>query len=158
MAKVNCATCHNGAFKPLYGAPMAKDHGVALGTMLKTVAVAAPAAPAAAAAPAALANLPARVLFGVGKKNIDAAARQAINLAAASLMANASAKVSVSGFADKTGNADKNLELAKERAFAVRDALKAAGIAESRIELKKPEFVVGGTSAESRRVDINPAP
>jgi photosynthetic reaction center cytochrome c subunit len=26
VAKVNCATCHQGAFKPLYGAPMAKDH------------------------------------------------------------------------------------------------------------------------------------
>jgi photosynthetic reaction center cytochrome c subunit len=26
VAKINCATCHQGAFKPLYGAPMAKDH------------------------------------------------------------------------------------------------------------------------------------
>jgi photosynthetic reaction center cytochrome c subunit len=25
-AKANCATCHQGAYKPLYGAPMAKDH------------------------------------------------------------------------------------------------------------------------------------
>ena len=25
VAKVNCTTCHQGAFKPLYGAPMAKD-------------------------------------------------------------------------------------------------------------------------------------
>ena len=26
VAKVNCSTCHQGAFKPLYGAPMAKNH------------------------------------------------------------------------------------------------------------------------------------
>jgi photosynthetic reaction center cytochrome c subunit len=26
VAKVNCTTCHQGAFKPLYGAQMAKDH------------------------------------------------------------------------------------------------------------------------------------
>ena len=26
MAKVNCTTCHQGAYKPLYGAAMAKDH------------------------------------------------------------------------------------------------------------------------------------
>jgi len=26
VAKVNCATCHQGAWKPLYGTPMAKDH------------------------------------------------------------------------------------------------------------------------------------
>jgi photosynthetic reaction center cytochrome c subunit len=25
VAKVNCATCHQGAYKPLYGAKMAKD-------------------------------------------------------------------------------------------------------------------------------------
>ena len=25
VAKVNCSTCHQGAYKPLYGAKMAKD-------------------------------------------------------------------------------------------------------------------------------------
>ena len=24
--KANCATCHQGVYKPLYGAPMAKDY------------------------------------------------------------------------------------------------------------------------------------
>ena len=62
--------------------------------------------------------------------------------------------VDISGFADRTGNADKNLQLAKERAFAVRDALKSAGIGDERIKLKKPEFVIGGAEADARRVDI----
>ena len=49
VAKVNCATCHQGAFKPLYGAPMVKDH-----PELVTAAVAvAPAVPAPEATPAA---------------------------------------------------------------------------------------------------------
>ena len=46
--------------------------------------------------------------------------------------------------------------LAKQRALAVRDALKAAGVAESRIELKKPEQLAGtGSNAEARRVEIS---
>jgi photosynthetic reaction center cytochrome c subunit len=55
VAKVNCATCHNGAWKPLYGAAMAKDHP----ELLKVAAAAAQAdtatgnAAPSAAAPAA---------------------------------------------------------------------------------------------------------
>ena len=33
VAKVNCATCHQGVFKPLYGESMAKDYPELLGTM-----------------------------------------------------------------------------------------------------------------------------
>ncbi|MEA3131216.1 MAG: cytochrome c oxidase subunit, partial [Paraburkholderia sp.] len=41
---------------------------------------------------------------------------------------------------------------------AVRDALKAAGIAEDHIILKKPETITGGSDAkEARRVQISPA-
>lgn len=32
VAKVNCGTCHQGAYKPLYGAPMLKDYPVLQGT------------------------------------------------------------------------------------------------------------------------------
>jgi photosynthetic reaction center cytochrome c subunit len=49
VAKVNCATCHNGAWKPLYGAAMAKEHP----ELLKVAAAAAPAEMAASAAGAA---------------------------------------------------------------------------------------------------------
>ncbi|MFN7857953.1 MAG: OmpA family protein [Acidovorax sp.] len=61
----------------------------------------------------------------------------------------------VSGFHDVTGDAAANAELAKQRAFAVRDALKALGVAEDKIELKKPEETTGsGTNAEARRVEV----
>jgi photosynthetic reaction center cytochrome c subunit len=173
VAKVGCATCHQGAYKPLYGAPMAKDHAAALGFGGAAPAAAAAAAPVtvpvaatatvataapAAATAAAVAALPARVLFASGKDTISAAAQQTLSAVAAALKTAPDAKVSLSGFADQRGNADKNMELAKQRAFAVRDALKAAGVAEARIVLKKPEFVIGGADGEARRVDIAAMP
>lgn len=64
-------------------------------------------------------------------------------------------KAVVSGFHDATGDAALNAELAKQRAFAVRDALKGLGVAEDKIELKKPEETTAtGTNAEARRVEV----
>ncbi|MBK8526581.1 MAG: sodium-translocating pyrophosphatase [Rubrivivax sp.] len=64
-------------------------------------------------------------------------------------------KAVVSGYTDASGDPAKNEELAKQRAFAVRDALKAAGIAEDKIELKKPEqSTAGGSASEARRVEV----
>jgi K(+)-stimulated pyrophosphate-energized sodium pump len=64
-------------------------------------------------------------------------------------------KAVISGYTDSSGDPDKNAELAKQRAFAVRDALKAVGIAEDKIELKKPEqATAGGDGAASRRVEV----
>ena len=61
----------------------------------------------------------------------------------------------VSGFHDATGDAALNEELAKQLAFAVRDALKALGVAEDKIELKKPEVTTAsGSNAEARRVEV----
>jgi hypothetical protein len=40
--------------------------------------------------------------------------------------------------------------------FAVRDALKALGVAEDKIELKKPEDMLAtGSNAEARRVEVS---
>lgn len=64
-------------------------------------------------------------------------------------------KAVISGFHDATGDAAQNAELAKQRAFAVRDALKAMGVAEDKIELKKPEETTAtGSNAEARRVEV----
>ncbi len=64
-------------------------------------------------------------------------------------------KAVVSGFTDASGDPAKNVELAKHRAFAVRDALKAAGIAEDKIELKKPEETTAtGDASLARRVEV----
>ncbi len=64
-------------------------------------------------------------------------------------------KAIVSGYTDATGDPAKNAELAKQRAMAVSAALKAAGIADDKIELKKPEILTGsGNNAEARRVEV----
>jgi K(+)-stimulated pyrophosphate-energized sodium pump len=68
--------------------------------------------------------------------------------------AQAGKKAVVSGYTDSTGDPAKNEELAKARAFAVRDALKAAGVADGQIELKKPEQINAGDAAEARRVEV----
>ena len=63
-------------------------------------------------------------------------------------------RVIVSGFVDSSGNAAQNDELAKQRAFAVRDQLKALGIAEDKIELQKPGNIDAGSGAAARRVEV----
>lgn len=64
-------------------------------------------------------------------------------------------KAIVSGYHDATGDAALNEELSKQRAFAVRDALLALGVAEDSIELRKPEEMqASGTNAEARRVEV----
>ncbi len=66
-------------------------------------------------------------------------------------------KAVVSGFADASGDAVKNAELSKLRAFAVRDSLKAIGVDEAKIELRKPAAITAnavGSSSDARRVDV----
>lgn len=64
-------------------------------------------------------------------------------------------RVVISGFHDARGNAPRNAELARQRALAVRDALKSAGVADSQMTLQKPAQAAGsGSDAEARRVEI----
>jgi photosynthetic reaction center cytochrome c subunit len=51
VAKVNCATCHQGVFKPLYGESMAKDYPELQGVMHPAEPAASPAAPPATDTP-----------------------------------------------------------------------------------------------------------
>jgi K(+)-stimulated pyrophosphate-energized sodium pump len=123
------------------------------------VATAPAGKPAPAPAPAT-AGLAVKIFFEPGKKDIGGDGTKAIEAAAKALKDSPGLKADISGYADKSGNADQNLELAKERAFAVRDALKTAGIPEDRLILSKPEFAVeggGAAAAEARRVEINAA-
>ena len=65
-------------------------------------------------------------------------------------------KLLISGFHDATGDATSNIELAKQRAMAVRNALNAAGVPDRLIELKKPEPMAASSSdAEARRVEVS---
>ena len=158
VPKVNCGTCHQGAYKPMYGQSMLKDHPELVGASAaaaRPVAVA--AAPSVAAAAAAPAALPGTVFFGVGSAALDGDGLRAVNGIAAAMRADPSVKVAISGFHSAAGNLAQNQELAKNRAFAVRGALLASGIADDRLVLEKPaqtEANVSGEDPRSRRVDV----
>ncbi len=91
--------------------------------------------------------------FGSGKADVAADAQAALAEAVKAVAAGKA--LAVSGFHDDTGSAEVNAELAKQRAMAVRDVLKALGVGEDRITLNKPEQMLGsGASAEARRVEV----
>lgn len=118
---------------------------------------AAPAAPAGVAAQDAASvqveNGVVKFYFASAKADLAAGANEALADVVKGVAAGKSAVVS--GFHDATGDAALNAELAKQRAFAVRDALKGLGVAEDKIVLKKPEeTTAAGSNAEARRVEV----
>jgi outer membrane protein OmpA-like peptidoglycan-associated protein len=117
----------------------------------------APAAAPAAAPPAPAASAKAAVFFDTGKAAVAAKGQEDLKALVAS--AGTGARFAVSGFHDAKGDPAKNAELAKQRAFAVRDALKSLGVAEDKIELRKPEATsaASGPEAEAaaRRVEVS---
>jgi outer membrane protein OmpA-like peptidoglycan-associated protein len=136
--------------------------GGAAASAMTSAAPAAPLADGTASAGAAAVGDDASVVvengvvkfyFASGKADLAAGALDALGDAIAA--AQAGKKLVISGFHDATGDAAFNAELAKQRAFGVRDALVGAGVAEASIELKKPEETTGsGNNAEARRVEV----
>jgi len=73
--------------------------------------------------------------------------------------ANAGAKLAISGFQDASVSTEASAALSTDRAVAVGEALKAAGVAAERIEVNKPESInvtITGTGegAAARRVEV----
>ncbi len=123
----------------------------------------APKVAATPAAPVAVAPVttpavgrPVRIHFETGSTALGSENQKIVAAVAQKMKDIPDLKVDISGFADKTGNVEQNLELAQRRATAVRDALKAAGVAEDRMNIRKPEQVIlgAGQDAEGRRVEI----
>ena len=127
----------------------------------------APKAQVAAAAPAAT-NVPVVVQEGASVVVVDGMVKfyfasgkadlaEGANAALADVVKGVEAgkRAVVSGFHDATGGADVNAELSKQRAKAVQAALIALGVAEDKVELKKPEQMqADGSNAEARRVEV----
>lgn len=98
---------------------------------------------------------PTRVYFEAGEARIDQEDRQRIASAAASAKTH-DRPVAVTGYTDRSGNEERNYELAKDRAHAVRDALVDEGVAAEQIVMDPPALVAGsGENEEARRVDID---
>lgn len=142
------------------GAASANKAAPAPTTALASNAPAAPAADTAATTAAAADAASVRVDNGVVKfyfasAKADLAAGASEALADVVKGVAEGKKAVVSGFHDATGDTAANAELAKQRAYAVRDALKGLGVAEDKIELKKPEeTTASGNNAEARRVEV----
>lgn len=151
------------------GIHKARSGGASAKAAAGSAAVVAPATTDMAAAPAADASAAAapvgddasvviengvvKFYFASGKADLASGALVALGDAIAS--AKSGKRLVISGFHDASGDPVKNAELAKQRALSVRDALVGAGVAESSVELKKPEEAMGsGNAAEARRVEV----
>lgn len=163
VPKVACSTCHQGVYKPLNGVSMLAAHpelaGPGVGApALAAVPPVAPAAPAASAPAVAAAPANAVLLFASGSAALPGNANANLAAIIDQLKANAAAKAAVSGYHSAAGSLATNQELAKKRAFAVRDALTAAGVAADRVVLDKPvqaEANLAGDDPKARRVEVS---
>lgn len=108
---------------------------------------------AAGAAAVAVENGVVKFYFASGKAELAVGGKEALSSIVDGVKAGK--KAVISGYVDNTGNAEQNKEVAKQRAFAVRDLLKIAGVADDKIELKKPEDIQAGTGAQARRVEVS---
>ena len=91
--------------------------------------------------------------FAVGKADLATGADEALKDVIAGVKDGK--KAVISGYHDSTGTIAVNEEVAKKRAFAVKDALVRLGVAEDQIELVKPQVTEGtGSNAEARRVEV----
>ena len=142
--------------------------GVATYTRNQTMAAPAPAASAVAvAASGAVASEEAdadtasvkvengivKFYFASGKADLATGANEALAEVVKAVAAGKT--VLVSGFHDASGDPAKNAELAKQRAISVRTALIQLGVAEGKVELKKPEQALAdGKPSEARRVEV----
>ena len=98
-----------------------------------------------------------KVYFVTGSADIAPDEKAKLDVIVAKANADSGKKLVVSGYHDATGDLATNDALAKQRAEAVRDQLKLAGIAEERIVLEKPMVAQGnvtGDNPEARRVDV----
>lgn len=119
---------------------------------------AAPAAPAPTVAPAAVTAAASAVAlyYDSGAWGLPAKADATLAPIVAALNARPGAKAVISGFHDARGDAQRNRDLAYKRARGVGQALSAAGIDASRIELVKPQQTTGGGDpAQARRVEVS---
>ncbi|MBT2300019.1 sodium-translocating pyrophosphatase [Variovorax paradoxus] len=119
-------------------------------------------APAPATAPAASGDTGASiktdngvVKFYFATASAEVPAGSSAALADIAKAAQGGGRVLVSGYHDATGDAEKNAELAKQRALAVGAALRLAGVPDDKMELAKPaQTQADGPPAEARRVEV----
>lgn len=122
-------------------------------TLVTSLVLGNPANAPADAASVKVENGVVKFYFASAKADLAVGANEALADVVKSVKAGK--KALISGFHDASGDPAKNAELAKQRAFAVRDALLALGVAEASMALKKPEQTAAdGVPALARRVEV----
>ena len=129
------------------------------GEKIEKAAVVPAPEPARVVAPTPVVALPAKIYFEVASAALSDADKRTIASVAATIKREGY-NVDITGYTDRTGDVAKNMELAKQRALAVRDALVAAGASLGQITMKEPLMWDGtttgtGSDAEARRVEIS---
>lgn len=93
--------------------------------------------------------------FELAKSDLPGEAPTVVARVVEAVKVDARAQVFLSGFHDASGDAARNADLARQRAKAVRAALRDAGIAADRVVLVRPAVTTGdGSNREARRVEI----
>ena len=149
---------HGKPAAPMVAAPAVAAAVVATGAAPGYDTGAAPAALDSAAssdtASVKVENGVVKFYFASGKA--DVAVGSAAALADVAKAVAGGKKAFVSGYHDAKGDPVKNAELAKQRAMNVQAALKEAGVAADKVELKKPEQAkADGPASEARRVEVS---
>ena len=168
--KINCQTCHQGAYKPMYGVSMRADNPVLWPASLAVPAAGAVVAPkadpnaTAASCDADFAKALAgkTIEFDTGAATIRPASAALLDSLVQIAGRCSNFRMSVEGHTDATGNAAANLTLSKGRAAAVEKYLADRGVAATQLTATgfgstKP-IDTSGTPAgnqKNRRIEIN---
>lgn len=142
-------------FQKNKSAKQAKASAVALAVAPAAASTAATAAAVDAdAASVKVENGVVKFYFAPGKAELAKDGAKA--LADILALAKTGKKVGISGYVDPSGDPQKNAELAKQRAFAVRDLLTDSGVPAEQIVLVRPNDIQAGSTsaAEGRRVEV----
>ncbi len=126
-------------------------------TAAASAATAAAPAAAAAASTASVQGNPdtVKIYFEVGSFAAPAETNKLVEGIVTYSKSSPNTKLGISGYHDKSGDPEKNLELAKNRAKIVKEMLLSAGVPEDRIMMQKPVETAGGTDPkEARRVEV----
>jgi len=96
-----------------------------------------------------------KLYYAPGASDLPLGGQEALASLATELQSSGQMAV-ISGYHDASGDPAMNAELAKQRAMAVADSLRAAGVPEDRIELRKPENTLAdGSDRDARRVEVS---
>jgi len=102
-------------------------------------------------------NLPEKVdiTFALGSSELDISARLMLNEIISFLAYDPSLSLLITGYADKRGNTQSNLELSRKRSLRVRDYLLAQGISKDRLIMNYfGDRESSGENPEDRKVEV----